>query len=59
MQANPELAELISSRIGHDCGKNLEELRGLEPYQEDETFCKEWRELKQIKKQQLIRWLEK
>ena len=59
MQANPELAELISSRIGHDWEKNLEELRGLEPFQEDETFRKEWRELKQMKKQQLIRWLEK
>jgi len=59
MQANPELAELISSRIGHDWEKNLEELRGLEPFQEDKTFRKEWRELKQLKKQQLIRWLEK
>ena len=59
MQANPELAELISSRIGHDWEKNLEELRGLEPFQEDETFRKEWRELKQLKKHQLIRWLEK
>ena len=53
MQANPELAELISSRIGHDWEKNLEELRGLEPFQEDKTFRKEWRELKQLKKQQL------
>ena len=59
MQANPELAELISSRIGHNWEKNLEELRGLEPFQEDKTFRKEWRELKQLKKQQLIRWLEK
>ena len=59
MQANPELAELISSRIGHDWEKNLEELRGLEAFQEDETFRNEWRELKQLKKQQLIRWLEK
>ena len=37
MQSNPELAELISSRIGHDWEKNLEELRGLEPFQEDKT----------------------
>ena len=59
MQSNPELAELISSRIGHDWEKNLEELRGLEPFQEDKTFRKERRELKQLKKQQLIRWLEK
>ena len=59
MQANPELAELITSRIGHDWEKNLEELRGLEAFQEDETFRNEWRELKQLKKQQLIRWLEK
>ena len=59
MQANPELAELISSRIGHDWEKNLEELRGLDPFQEDKAFRKEWRELKQLKKQQLIRWLEK
>ena len=59
MQANPELAELISSRIGHDWEKNLVELRGLESFQEDKTFRKEWRELKQLKKQQLIRWLEK
>ena len=50
MQANPELAELISSRIGHDWEKNLKELRGLEPFQEDEKFRKEWRELKQLKK---------
>ncbi|HJO46158.1 MAG: glycogen/starch/alpha-glucan phosphorylase [SAR324 cluster bacterium] len=59
LQANPELAELITSRIGHGWGKNLEELRSLEQHLDNDGFQAQWREVKQLKKNQLLGWLEK
>ncbi len=45
--SNPDLAELISSRIGEGWIKNLGELRGLEKHANDPAFRKEWRRIKQ------------
>lgn len=51
--SNPELAELITRRVGEGWVKNLDELRKLEPLAEDTKFRREWREIKQHNKREL------
>jgi starch phosphorylase len=51
--SNPKLSRLISSKIGEGWIKNLQELRGIEPFAEDPNFQKEWRRIKKENKQDL------
>jgi starch phosphorylase len=51
--SNPQLAELVSSRIGTDWIKNLAELSRLEPLIEDAQFRSRWRAIKQHNKSTL------
>ncbi len=51
--ANPQLAELISGRIGRGWLTNLEELAQLEAYVDDEQFRADWRAVKRANKAQL------
>ncbi|MFH1480918.1 MAG: glycogen/starch/alpha-glucan phosphorylase [Pseudomonadota bacterium] len=46
MLSNPALSRLITDGIGDKWGKDLEELRRLEALADDETFRKEWRQVK-------------
>ena len=55
--ANPRLAELISSKIGHDWIKDLDQLSQLEKHRHDPDFCREWRHIKQQNKQELAQLL--
>ena len=55
--SNPRLAGLITSKIGEDWIKNLEELRKLEPFVEDAQFREEWRLIKQAIKQDLANYI--
>ncbi len=48
--ANPLLAELISSYIGHEWVTNLEKLKELEPYAEDRNFVDQFRKIKHANK---------
>ena len=48
--ANPRLSELITSRIGDGWIKDLDQLRGLEPFAEDPEFRRTWREIKRQNK---------
>lgn len=50
---NPELAELVSSRIGGDWVVDMEALRRLEPWAEDAEFRQAWRQVKYRNKQRL------
>jgi len=54
---NPELAGLISSRIGDGWVTNLDELRRLEPLAEDAGFRAEWRAVKRARKEFLARYV--
>lgn len=54
LQANPELSELITSRIGSNWVTDLAELRKIEAFTEDEMFRKKWREIKHNNKLRLI-----
>jgi len=51
---NPRLAELITTTIGEGWVTDLRQLKKLAPYAEDAGFRKQWREIKQAAKQDLL-----
>ena len=51
--SNPSLTKLITSRIGDDWLRDLDQLRKLEAFADDEEFQKQWREVKLANKQRL------
>lgn len=59
LQANPELADLISEHIGFGWITDLDQLRQLEPLVEQGDFCSRWREVKLQKKKQLAAYIQK
>ena len=48
--SNPELSELISSKIGWNWLTHQDELRKLEPFAEDSAFRHGWRTVKRARK---------
>ena len=56
---NPELSQLIASKIGEGWITHEDELRKLEPFAEDAAFRTAWRKVKQTRKQELAAWIEK
>ena len=56
---NPELSQLITSKIGAGWITHEDELRKLEPFAEDAAFRTIWRKVKQTRKQELAAWIEK
>ncbi|MFL5309798.1 MAG: glycogen/starch/alpha-glucan phosphorylase [Myxococcales bacterium] len=59
LEANPQLAEAITARIGEGWTVNLDELRKLEPLADDESFRAAFREIKQRNKEQLATYIER
>lgn len=57
--SNPELASFITERIGDKWITDLEELKKLEKFIDDEKSVKEFAEIKHIKKQELCDEIEK
>ena len=57
--ANPGLARLITSRIGGNWVKELDELRKLEKFADDAGFCEEWRQVKHANKVRLAEVIQK
>ena len=55
LACNPRLSELISSKIGRGWERNLEELRGLEPFAKDPEFQKRFMDVKYANKVDLAR----
>ena len=53
-QANPQLAELISSRIGRDWVKDLSQLKRLIPFADDAAFRKEFAAVKRANKEHFV-----
>ena len=51
--SNPGLTKLITSRIGDDWLRDLDQLRKLEAFADDEEFQKQWRDVKLANKQRL------
>ena len=54
---NTELSSLITRTIGDKWTVDLFELKKLTPYAEDPEFRKEWAAVKQVKKEQLARYI--
>ncbi len=52
--SNPELSELISSRIGESWLKDEDHLRKLEPFANDAEFRGQWKQVKHARKQKLV-----
>ncbi|MDR3748865.1 MAG: glycogen/starch/alpha-glucan phosphorylase [Acidobacteriota bacterium] len=51
--SNPELAQLIDSKIGNQWLTNENELRALEPFADNAAFRNDWRTVKQTRKTEL------
>ncbi|MSQ69744.1 MAG: glycogen/starch/alpha-glucan phosphorylase [Betaproteobacteria bacterium] len=51
--ANPEMTTLIRGAIGDGWVRDLDQLRGLEPFAEDAAFRAEWRRVKRANKVKL------
>lgn len=51
--ANPDLTELISSKIGDAWITDLAKIKKIEPYADDAAFRKTWREIKEKNKNNL------
>lgn len=51
--SNPQLADLITHKIGDRWITHLEELQQLEPYIDDPEFCQTWRQVKASNKERL------
>ncbi|MEA5004534.1 MAG: glycogen/starch/alpha-glucan phosphorylase [Christensenella sp.] len=56
---DPELAELISEKIGWGWVKDLEQIRGIEPYIGDDSFVRRFNEAKQVRKDKLALYIYK
>lgn len=59
LQANPELADLISDHLGFSWITDLDELRRLEPLRRDKAFLNRWREIKRSNKERLAAYIKK
>jgi len=59
LQANPELSELISSKIGNTWVTDLAELRKIEAFADDVKFRNKWRTIKHNNKLRLIDFISK
>jgi glycogen phosphorylase len=57
LQANPELAELITEAIGDKWPAELDRLRELEKCADDAEFRKRWLQVKRTRKLALEKWL--
>ncbi|SHO50926.1 glycogen/starch/alpha-glucan phosphorylase [Desulfopila aestuarii] len=57
LQANPELADLISKNLGFAWITNLDELRNLEAHAGKKTFRKRWSDIKRANKVRLADYI--
>jgi starch phosphorylase len=59
LKANPNLAALITSKIGSGWITDLSQLRGLESWADDSDFQTEWRAIKRANKERLAVLIQK
>jgi starch phosphorylase len=55
--ANPGLRELLDRTVGDGWLKDLDRLRGLEPFVDDTSFRAQWRDIKRSNKARLAKYL--
>lgn len=56
--SNPKLALLLTHKIGKDWIKNLDEVKRLEAFVEDEAFRRSWQQIKHENKQDLAEYIQ-
>lgn len=56
-KANPALSGLITSVIGEDWVRELDELKKLEPFAKDAAFCKKWQQVKSTNKAKFAKFV--
>ncbi|GLH74579.1 alpha-1,4 glucan phosphorylase [Geothrix limicola] len=56
LKSNPDLAALVSEAIGDRWTKDLDALRGLEPFATDAAFQERWTRVKRRNKERLADW---
>ena len=56
--SNPQLASLITEKIGTNWLKQLEDIQQIEAFVDDTEFCDRWRQIKQQNKQQLAAYIQ-
>ncbi|HVN95802.1 MAG TPA: glycogen/starch/alpha-glucan phosphorylase [Syntrophorhabdaceae bacterium] len=59
LESNPGLSALITEAIGDGWTTDLEELKKLDAFVEDSSFCTRFREIKDENKMRLVRFLER
>lgn len=59
LDVNPDLAGLITEKIGAGWVTDLDQLRGLESSVKDEEFCKSWERIKLQNKENLAAYIKK
>ena len=57
LNANPDLAEFITKRIGHGWEKDLTKLKGLEKFADDDASLEELIDIKRRNKETLVEYL--
>ncbi|MDX1919717.1 MAG: glycogen/starch/alpha-glucan phosphorylase, partial [Candidatus Caenarcaniphilales bacterium] len=57
LQSNPLLSNLLIEKIGSDWITNLEEVRKIEQFVDDENFVKEWAKIKVANKKELADYI--
>lgn len=57
LDCNPELASLISEKIGEGWITDLPQLRGIEKFIVDDQFCTRWEEIKLNNKKRLTQYI--
>jgi glycogen phosphorylase len=58
LESAPQLASLITSRIGEGWITDLDQLKGLEPFAEDAAFRHDWRAAQESMKRSLAKFIE-
>jgi len=56
LKCNPDLARLITEAIGETWTRDLDALRGLEPFAVDRAFQERWTRIKRSNKERLAAW---
>jgi starch phosphorylase len=56
--SNPGLTRLLSDKLGKGWIRDLQQLRGIEPFADDAEFRRRWREVKHHAKCELAEWIE-
>jgi starch phosphorylase len=59
LDINPQLSALITEKIGPDWVTDLDQLRGLEAFVDDQQFCSSWQQIKLHNKKRLADYIEK